>query len=282
MNNIVWLSSYPKSGNTWLRIFLSNYLYGEKNINDIHTDNVASSRYYLSKFTGIDSQYLTPKEQYKLRSDSYIHRSNKSKKTLWVKAHDAYTFHSNTHLFPVEATRAAIYIVRNPLDVSISYASHMDISLEESIVRIQDDDNILASNTKKYSKQLSQKLGTWADHYNSWTKQKEIKTHIVRYEDLKQDPVQYFRKILEFLDIEINEDKLIQSIENSSFDKLSKQEKDNGFREKPSKAKSFFRKGIVGDYKNVLSEEQIETLCNSFSEEMKELGYMDNQGKLLI
>lgn len=134
--NIVWLASYPKSGNTWFRIFLSN-LRSEKaapiDINEIQTDGIFSSTIIFEKATGINPSNLTADEVDIIRPDVFRYYANRFDEQLFVKAHDAYTYlPTGEPLFPTNATYGAIYFVRNPLDVAVSWAFHNDEKVEKA------------------------------------------------------------------------------------------------------------------------------------------------------
>lgn len=277
---IVWLASYPKSGNTWLRILLSNYLNTENDlpvdINKINASIISSSRTVFDDQLPFLSSDLTYEEIDNLRPLAYQAISDESKSYQYIKTHDAFTINQNgKELFPLGASKALIYIVRNPLDVAISFAHHSHISIDKSIQHLNKDDFALSNKHKKLNSQLRQKLLSWSMHYESW-KQFKGPSLMIKYEDLIQDTASTFRKIIWFLYQEVNEQKLKQAVEFSSFDYLKKQEAQQSFREKPLKAESFFRKGVSGGWKEDLNTEQIQSIQDHHQKVMKELDYLNN------
>ena len=135
--NIVWLASYPKSGNTWFRIFLSN-LFSDShppvNINDLTETTISSNRSIIDSYLGIHSSELTAEEIDKLRPQVFKRFSDEKEGTAYVKTHEAWTLNSRGNpIFPEEITEGVIYLIRNPLDIAISYSYHNSESIDETI-----------------------------------------------------------------------------------------------------------------------------------------------------
>lgn len=278
MKNIVWLASYPKSGNTWFRIFLSN-LRSEQaapiDINEIQTNGIFSSNAIFEKATGIHQQELTPNEADLLRPDIFRYYSNRFDDFLFVKAHDAYTYLPNQQpLFPTDVSYGVIYFVRNPLDVAVSWAFHNGKTTETADKDINKELNV-ANPSSKYASQLRQKLLTWKGHYLSWTRQTDIPFLVLRYEDMKQKPLETFKKAVQFLNWTYTDEEILEALDKSSFKRLQSQETDKGFRERFRNQKKFFRKGQVGDWKNHLTIKQIQNIVDFNKEIMLELDYIN-------
>src|ERR1700744_765885 len=124
---IIWLASYPKSGNTWFRAFLTALLGdGDLNINMMKTDGIFSSRGIFDDATDMDSTYLYDDEVKQALPEVFTHVvSQYAKPRLFVKIHDAYTMSvDGTPIIPAEPTLCALYFIRNPLDVAGSFANH--------------------------------------------------------------------------------------------------------------------------------------------------------------
>ena len=284
--NIVWLASYPKSGNTWCRIFLANFLNNNNepvDINHLEIGNIFSSRTIIEQQTGYDISEFTADECDELRSFAFEKLSSNANTNLFVKTHDAYLPLSDGKLmFPVNSTKAAIYFIRNPFDLSISFANHLTHSIEKTIEKMCNEQFMLAASVKKYNPQIRQKLLSWSGHVKSWTSQKHFPLLVVKYEDLHHDPYQEFLKILAFLKIEYTEEKVRKAMENSSFEKLQKMEMANGFKEKPYKCSTFFNVGKKGYYKEILKDSEIKKLVQFHSEVLINFGYLNQTGDILI
>jgi hypothetical protein len=141
MSGIIWLASYPKSGNTGFRVFLTNLL-GEEDgpaqINRMVSTPIASARGIFDDEAGIEA--LTPDEFDRLRPEIYAHLAEYAEETLFMKVHDAYTSNDkNLPLFAKEATAGAIYIIRNLLDVVISFADHSGLDYDTAISKMAEE-----------------------------------------------------------------------------------------------------------------------------------------------
>jgi len=181
-------------------------------------------------------------------------------------------------MFPAEVSIGAIYIVRNPLDVAVSFAHHNNEAVDMTIEKMADNNYVLADNTHTIKQQVRQKLLTWSGHVHSWLQQKEIPVLMVRYEDMIAEPLNTFRKVVEFSGLSFTDEKISLALGKSSFDKLKTIEDKNGFREKSMLAKSFFRKGKAGSWRESLTPEQAQRIIADHREVMEQLGYLDADG----
>ena len=120
--NIVWLASYPKSGNTWLRIFLSNFIFSDRDqidINDIPINKVSYSRSQFDNMLDIGTELFTIEEEDNLRPMAFTSFGQKLDRLEFIKVHEAYYHNEKGQaIFPADVSRGVIYIVRNPLDVA--------------------------------------------------------------------------------------------------------------------------------------------------------------------
>ncbi len=278
MGNIIWLASYPKSGNTWFRLFLANLFNKadkEIDLNDVYFSPIASARPPLDEAIGIESIELDHDEIDNLRPELYDYISENATENRFMKVHDAYTFLKDGRpMFPASATKCAIYIIRNPLDIVGSYANHNSCSLEDSLQKMIDTKHCLSKSKKAHATQLKQKLLTWQEHVKSWTEVDGLNVHVMRYEDMKLNSFETFSKAMEFAGYDFKEEEIRKAIDACEFSKIKKKENETGFKEKPIKTKEFFRKGQVDSYKDELTEEQIKTIKDCFSETMKKYGYL--------
>lgn len=285
---IFWLSSYPKSGNTWFRIVLSRILNKSADLNYInHIDRILGSpmlvsRTWMNQLLAIDSMLLEAQELEQLRPMAHAMYGQQIKHTAYIKTHDAYTYlPDGAPLFPAQGCLGAIYFIRNPLDVAISLSHHAKCSLDASIYMMGNQEFTVPFDTQK-DKQLPQKLLTWSMHVESWTAATSIKILALRYEDMFFKPLETFGKAMDFLNVQVSDTELQKAIDDASFNKLQHFEKQFGFKEKPPIAGQFFRKGIVGDWQETLTEEQIQKVITDHAELMRAHGYLDSQNKPVI
>jgi len=282
MKTLVWLASYPKSGNTWLRIFLTNYLldrHTPQDINHLPIIPHASVRYLFDEITGISSSNLTPDEIAGLRPAMFRQYSEFHDGLKFLKCHDAYVrLPSGEPIYPPEATAAAIYIIRSPLDVAVSYAYHEDISFDDSIRVMGEMDYALSFSDKGLSPQLTQKLLSWSGHVRSWLDAPDIRLHVVRYEDMLTQPDTTFTEIIHFLKLDDNPDRIRRAIAFSSFNEVRQQEEQKAFSERKAEKTPFFRRGKAGSWRDELSSAQIDRILHDHGDLMLQFGYLPETG----
>lgn len=282
MKNVVWLASYPKSGNTWFRMFLSNLNSSDgaiKHLNEISKDGIASAAMLFEDELALNPYELFDRELELYRPDvyrSFFQNEVRLNKIQYIKVHDAYILNSNKEpIFPADISKCSLYFVRNPHDVCVSYANHGGSAIDVTYRALLNKNFTTRS---KIRGQIQQKYLSWGLHYRSWTKQTEIPVKVIRYEDMLSDPYNVFADAVKFIELDYDLERIKRAVDNSSFDKLKKMEQTDGFIEKTAKAKSFFWKGEAGYYKNYLTKEQIDIITDNFRDEMEELGYIkDNK-----
>lgn len=282
MSGVYWLASYPKSGNTWFRLFLQNLEQGGDwpvDINTLPTGDIASSRVWLDDVLGFDTTELDADEMDCLRPDVY-RWSLGNAKTTYHKIHDAYTCTSKGEaLIGLEATLGALYIVRNPLDVACSLATYWSWGLDETIESMARHNMTLSGNQNRLSEQVRQKLLTWSEHVKSWVDTSKIDRLVIRYEDMLCQPIETFTRAVRFFNLPVEPHRIEQAIRFSDFKVLSQQEEKNGFRECLPQVRRFFREGKSGSWRHQLSVQQVARIISDHGEVMLRFGYLDDFGQ---
>lgn len=274
MSGIVWLASYPKSGNTWVRSFLQNLIANPKSA--VHINELSQfaygdgQKFWYEKAAGGSLAGLSTEEVMKLTPKAQQIMVRSRPQSVFVKTHNWLGRNWDVPFITPEATSGAIHIIRNPLDVSISLAHHFGFSIDEAIDFMNDP----KAETPEDDYKLAQFYGTWTDHTKSWQQFEPKFIHRVRYEDLLTKPGTAFGGIAKFLGLKPPKSILSKAIKNASFKTLQAQEKKDGFLEKSDKAEMFFRSGKAGDWKKVLSEGQVKRLVEVHHDLMKEFGYL--------
>lgn len=282
MKNIVWLVSYPKSGNTWFRIFLTNLLKVKVNSADINSLNwipVSCDRTLIDNEIGINSSDLTHQEVDALLPDVY--RSFAKKQQLrFLKVHEAWRKNANdVVLFPPEITAGVIYLVRNPLDIVISYAHHENISIDESIQIINNEKFSLANYSNSLYTQLPQNISSWSKHVESWLHtDHQLPVNCIRYEDMVANPIDTFHRTIKNIGLQHTITEVKSALKKSDFRQLQQQESKQGFVEQGDGGNAFFRKGSIGDWRNILDTKQVEIIVQHHRKMMSELGYLTSKG----
>lgn len=282
MNKIIWIASYPKSGNTWLRYFLGNYFFNNKddfepeiikNIKKFHLDKeLIKSKFHNQDF--IKNPYNVSKYWIESQKKLEIKKGN----VVFLKTHNALINIENNEFTNSDLTLAIIYIIRDPRDVVVSYSKYRHLDYDKTIEHmIGSKVNIPYVRDAKDASNI-EITGSWAFHYNSWKDGiSEIPRIIIKYEDLLSNSEKIFTNIIKFLSnimkLEVNYKKIKSSNNLSKFTKLKNFEEKNNFFENNS-SENFFRIGKSGNWKKELNKDQIKKIEDSFKIEMINLGYL--------
>lgn len=248
----LWLCSYPKSGNTWVRIFLHHYQCVLNNtatvvtINDTPGINLAS-RTLFEQLTGVDSALLTFEQMTKLRQQALTtsHLRPVKQSDAMVKVHDQYRSPAGTPLVPAAVSKGVVYIVRNPIDIVASFAHYRSATHEQTVAFMNDNSAMISDSLTRQTFNLPQFVGSWSSHVTSWLEQTAIPLLVIRYEDMLANPMASFTKIIQFSGLPICETSLAGSVQFTQFDNLKTQEQQHSFQEVPKHRApmAFFRQG---------------------------------------
>jgi len=276
--NIVWLASYPKSGNTWFRIFLSN-LFSDSpqavNINGLTETTISSNRSIIDSYLGIHSSELTAEEIDNLRPQVYRRFSEEQEGAAYVKTHEAWTLNSRgIPIFTEDITKGVVYIIRNPLDIAISYSFHNNEPIDNTIAILNNDFSKLCEEKDKLYIQTQQILTSWSNHVSSWMDDSKLPFHIIRFEDMLDHPLNSFKSAVEFLNLQYGESEIINAISKSSFTTLKEMETSDGFKERGIHTRVFFRNGKSSEWETGLSLGQINEIEKHHHKIMKRFGYL--------
>ncbi len=273
--NIVWLASYPKSGNTWFRAFLTALQNGgEVDINKMGTSGIFSSKEIFESVCDMDADELTAGEIQRLKRSVYRYRSEQHEKKMFVKIHDAFACDdAGIPLIPEDVTHCAVYFVRNPLDVAVSFANHNNQPVAKTIDKYINNPHGTLSNAPA-ANQFPQPLLDWSCHVESWLRRPQFPVYMLRYEDMLADTFNVFKDVIRKIGLYHTDEEIQAAITASSFDALRRQEDEKGFREKMPKSPRFFNAGITGSWKQVLAPEQADVIRKYHEIMMKERGYI--------
>ena len=277
LHGILWLASYPKSGNTWTRAFLHNLLallegrdeeYDIKKINEFSTWDIRAQSYlrHMADPSSMNDRSAIAAARPLVQAD--IAASTEG--LAIVKTHHALVEDRGHPTINFKVTSGAVYVVRNPLDVAISFAHHMSADVDEVIDNMAKKDY----ETRVTDKSVYEIYGSWSQHVESWTRRPHRAIHIMRYEDMLLDPAKSFDKLARFLVLSATPSQLETAIERSSFARLQKQETAHGFREKPPNAEKFFREGRAGQWHNKLTRRQVRKIVQTHHKQMARFNYL--------
>ena len=282
---IIWLASYPKSGNTYVRAFLSAYYFSDNGQFDFsqitNIDQFPHEKFFNQKVNNFDeaSKLWVPIQK----------KINQDKKIRFFKTHSFLGNYKGNEFTSPETTLGAIYIIRDPRNVFTSIKNHYSLDNEKALKMITDKTRSLMSNNGSHASLTY--ISSWAENYLSWLRNNKFRRLFVKYEDLIENRYETFRDLIVFTNtlmnnVEgVNKLKLQKAIETTNFNVLKKKEMSETFDGSDSSFKNwrkfhsenknlFFNLGPENDWKKNLEKEFAEKIETNFEKEMKKLKYL--------
>jgi hypothetical protein len=279
-----YLASYPKSGNTWCRVFITELQRlaalsepDQLDLNhDIQTGAIASSRHWLDDQLGINSCDLSFAELDPLRGRAGESALLYAEGERFHKVHDAFVSPDSKRrpVVNTQGCHGAVYIIRHPEDVVISLSHFFSWELERCVESLVNSQAAMVPSERHGGNQVRQHMGRWDEHVNSWMDQEQIPVLAIRYEDMLAKGVETFTSLALFLGLADDKNLIKTAIANTSIDRLKKMEDEvGGFVEKPKGCERFFRSGRTGEGAEQLTLEQRERLASALKSAMDRFGY---------
>lgn len=274
MSDILWLASYPKSGNTWLRAFLHNLFRNPSTPFDINRMSELTAGDSQAKwFKRLDARgadELGRDDLARLRPKVHALIAESAPDTVIVKTHNALVEVAGVPTITQSLTAGAIYVVRNPLDVVVSYAHHLGQPADDIVALMETE----GFETPASEDHVPQHHSDWSTHVESWTGRAHKQLHVVRYEDLSRRPGPTFRAVAAFLGLKPPRERIEKAMRHSSFRTLRAQEERTGFIERTPAQEHFFRAGRVGGWQGVLDDAQVRRVVERHRIQMERFGYV--------
>tara|TARA_B100000902_G_scaffold90142_1_gene93861 strand:- start:855 stop:1700 length:846 start_codon:yes stop_codon:yes gene_type:complete len=279
---IIWLASYPKSGNTWLRSLISGYFFSKDglfNFDLLKYINQYPSSSYFKKY---DDKFSEPESTSKYWLQEQI-KINKDNEIRFFKTHNALCKINNNSFTDEKNTLGAIYIVRDPRNVLSSLAHHYQIDNQEAFQFMKDEKKSIIE--KEQDRFLGfNALLSWSLHQKSWSECIRFPILTIRYEDLETKTFETFKIVFDFIqkisksEKKFDNEKAKKIIKECKFDKLQRLEKINGFRESMigknnNKRLRFFNLGSDNDYKKLLDDDLVNEMNNLYKTELQKYSY---------
>lgn len=259
---ITWLASYPKSGNTWVRLLLNAYLNESSDINNIECAMSDTMKYYYRAAS--PKADITPEYSLILRPCALAHIVEHYGPCI-LKTHNCNSSHNGLSLLPPALTAKAIYVMRDPRDVAISLAGHFGTTIDQAIDAMADPERAIEKDVSAHI------LGTWSHHVTSYTAAR-FPVLGVKYESLTENTERQLGRILEFIGIDPDPDRIEYAVNITQFDKIKEQEKKQGFKERSNHQKAFFNNGR-STWRETLTGEQVQRIESDHKEAMKRFNY---------
>ena len=279
MGKLVWIASYPKSGNTWVRLILNTLLINPEqplSINEISRLTVQDNQLSLYRKVMGDAAPLDAATLSRYRPQVHAEMTRLHPNPVLVKTHSVIGDHEGVPFITPEVTAAAIYIVRNPLDIVASYANHKSLGLDDVIARIGREDWVIG-NPESAEPAVPSYVSSWSTNVKTWTVRSHPNLLVLRYEDLLRDTPAAIARIAGFFGLARSPEEIDRTARFTSFDELKKQETEDGFRERADAGGRFFRKGRAGGWREELTAEQVERVVARHREQMARFGYLPEE-----
>ena len=284
---IIWIASYPKSGNTWVRSLLTSYYFSKINskfpdLNKIPNFNVGdfvNNSKLLKNNLDVSAHWLKVQNLINVKYN----------KTIFFKTHNACVSINNNNFTDSDHSRGCIYVVRDPRNVITSYKNYESKSYEEILKHMKNKDAFLTSNKKfedKFGFKGFEFISSWSLNYNSWVNNNlSIPVCLIRYEDLINDTVYELERMVGFIakiqnvkDFKFDINKGTNAVNNSDFKNLSNMENQNDLnifsQELKKKNKKFFNLGKKNEWSKLLPSSIAASVEENFEVDMKELKYI--------
>ncbi len=281
---IFWIASYPKSGNTWIRALISAYYYSK---DGIFTEQLIKKIGQFPEkihFNGFDynQEIVTDTTRFWIKAQDRI---NEDKKIKFKKTHNCFSSINGYKFTNKENTIACIYVVRDPRNLITSLKNHYELDYDEALKFMINEKKFIFDYHKQNDYSDFQFISSWEKNFLSWINQSDFPIKIIKYEDLLsrtyftfEDLIKFINKILK-IDEHINQDKLKNSINSTSFEKLKRYEKNFGFSEAVNSKNNhknipFFYLGPDNNWKKILDKDFQNKLNNTFNKSLKFFSYI--------
>jgi hypothetical protein len=275
MRWIIWLASYPKSGNTWLRAIVDRIVRPERafDVNALGETAPAFSRLterFIAEHGG-EVPLSAPGEVRRYWAATQQAICAAAEQESFLKTHNVAAKFDCGYFPDPNLTKSAIYIVRDPRDVAISFAYHYRHPLGLAVAALCTSS---AFNFKPQQIGRTELLTSWGEHVAAWTALKRFPLLVLRYEDLLSNAEAGVRRIAGFLGKQVAEKQVSEIVAATSFEQLRRQEAERGFSE-AVRAKGFFRAGTAQQWREVSDQSVFLPLLDRFARQMRRYGYLE-------
>lgn len=275
MSSITWLASYPRSGNTWMRLILWTLRHGRAVDLELLGDfgRMAINRQLLDTTLECDSGLLRAEEIEALRPAMHEAIAALKPHPL-VKVHDAWRrTRDGRPVHDPAITQSTIYLIRDPRDVAVSWANFRDESLDCAIAYLANPNAVIGGGGQTILSLAPQHIGSWSTNAASWIDDSGLSPLVIRYEDMLADPQRWIGILVDYLGWPAPPEIIDLAVEATRFDRLRKLESETGFAERPASTASFFRAGRAEGWREVLSAAQAARIERDHAAMMARFGY---------
>ena len=276
---IIWIASYPKSGNTYLRSFISSYYFSKKGkfdfellLNILQFPSVKFVKKNLNSQLEASQNWIYNQKQF-----------FSGEKIQFVKTHNSLNQYQGNSFTTKDISLGSIYIVRDPRNLVTSISHHYSMKYDQAYDKILDENASLLEKSRDGDYSNFTFLGSWSNHYKSWKNSKDFKTLFIKYEDLENNKYDTFKEIIKFINdlkndkSSFDEKKFLNSINSTNFSNLRNKEENEGFEEsvtsRSGNKKRFFNLGFNNRWQKILPKSILSKINNNLQSDLNDLGY---------
>lgn len=273
MGKIVWLASYPESGANWLSLFLANLIAGsQKPCSKRDRDMIVPAEISANLFQPFFEKPLAEvpvRELAEMRPTVHRAIAKRTNGFIFLRTHCAAVRHFGVPTITPEATAAAIYIVRNPLDVAASYAAARARPLDKTIARMAQSGRLVGKSSKK----ACQLVGSWSENVESWTAGTRARILCIRFEEMLENPEGKFSDVVRFLGVKATPEQIAKASENAIIGVLQDHKKVGSRAKALMSPLELLRAGALIRGQRLLTTQQMATIAGVHRDQMRKFGY---------
>lgn len=273
MGKIVWLASYPESGAYWVSMFLANLISDSKGpCNTKERDAIVPAENSTKLYQPFFKQPLTEVPMVKLalmRPKIHLELAKRANDFLFLRTHNAIVRHCDRLTITPEATAAAIYLVRNPLDIAATYGATKGRPIDRTISHMAKPGRVLG----KSSNRTYEFVGSWSENVESWTTRIGGRFLCLKFEDLLENPFMQFSQMVDFLGMKVTPEQIANASENSINGILEEYKKAGVRMARHLTPLELLRSGAALRGKRLLTTQQIATIAATHHVQMRRFGY---------
>lgn len=275
-DGLLWLVGFPRSGNTWIRFFLSHYANPQvaDTLHAVDQDwRLWIDHRITTQVSGLSLADLPVSAQDETMTRVLPDLRRACASRCWLHSHDAYRrTPSGAPFIDAGVTRRIIHVVRNPLDVAVSLAAHLGIDHASAVERMLATNFDFVSADVRGAYLSPMRIGAWADHTRGWL-DAPLPMHRVRYEDLLDDGDHAFAALVSAAGLGVDAEAMARAREATRFENLRRRERQPGFSSRRAHRAPAFRGGVAGQGQQRLAPELIAKVRAACGEVMEVLGY---------